>query len=123
MCFQWSDGEIEMSVGGHARLQFMIEIVDIDLDSINKRDSLLICLNALGSELGVRGNEGDAPVLLLPRVGVGGDVCVLAPVNTAEIGFGNVCAQPYVIEIGDGDHRSSGRNHFAELSLADRNDA
>jgi hypothetical protein len=46
-------GEIDVGVRGHAGLEFVIGIVDIDLDAIDERDAFLVGLNALGRELGV----------------------------------------------------------------------
>jgi hypothetical protein len=57
-------------------------------------------------------------VILLAGIGIGGDGCFLAPVDAAQIGLGNVGAQPDVIEIGERDHRRAGNDHFSEFSLA-----
>ena len=62
-------------------------------------------------------------MILLAGISVGGDGGILAPVNLAQIGFGNVGAQPDVIEIGERDNRRAGRDNFAEFRLAHGNDA
>ncbi len=59
-------------------------------------------------------------MILLAGIGVGGDGRVLAPVNAAQIGFRNIGAQPDVIEIGQRNHRRSGRNHLSQLRLTHR---
>ena len=116
-------GQLEMRVGGHAGLQLVIGVVDIDLDAVDERDALLIGLHTLGRELGVRRDERDAPVILLAGISIGGDGCVLPPVNAAEVRLRDIGAEPDVIEIGERDHRSAGRDDFAQFRLAHRNDA
>ena len=113
-----SNGQIEMSIGRHAGFEFVIRIVDVDFDSVYKRHALLVSLNALGRELRVGRDKGDSSVVLLTGISVGGYCRVLAPMNTSEIGLGNVCAKPDAIEIGDGDYWSSRGYDFTEFALA-----
>jgi len=54
-----------MSVCRHARLEFVLRIVEIDLDSIDQRHTFLMRLNAFGRELGLRRNERDTAVMSL----------------------------------------------------------
>ena len=112
-----------MCVGGHAGLQFVIGIVDIDLDAVDERDSLCVCLHALGRELGVRRDERNASLVLFAGIGVGSDCCLLAPVNAAQVGLGDIGAQPDVIEIRKRDHGRTGLSHFSQFRLAHGNDA
>jgi hypothetical protein len=44
-------GQLEVSIRGHARFQFAIRVVDIDLDPIDKSYPLLISLHALRRKL------------------------------------------------------------------------
>ena len=46
-----------MGVSGHARFEFVIGIVDVDLDAIDESDAFFVGLNALGREFGTRGDE------------------------------------------------------------------
>ena len=62
-------------------------------------------------------------MILLAGIGVGGDGRFLAPVNAAQVGFGDIGAQPDVIEIGERDHGRAGSNYFSEFGLAHRDDA
>ena len=62
-------------------------------------------------------------MVLLAGISVRGDGRLLAPVNLAKVGFSDVGTQPDVIEIGEGDDRRSGRNHFAQFGLAHGDDA
>ena len=122
-CDAWRRREFDVRIGRHAGLQLVIGIVDVDLDAVDERDALGVGLHALGRELGIGRDERDAPVILLAGIGVGGDGCILAPVNLAEVGFGDVGAQPDVIEVGEGDDGRAGRDHFAEFGLAHGDDA
>ncbi len=116
-----SNGQIEGCVGRHPRLELMIRIIDIDLDPVDQRDPLLVSLDALGREFGIRSDERDMSVILLTGISVSGDNRVLAPMNTPQVGLGDIRAQPDVIEIGKRDHGSPGSNYFSEFCLAHGN--
>src|SRR6516164_3762889 len=115
--------KLDERIGGHAGLEFVIRIVDVDLDSIHERHAFLVGLDALGRELRARRDERDSARIFLPGIGVGGYGSVLPPTDLAEISFADVGAQPYVIEVGEGHHRGPRLHHFSELGLSHHDDA
>src|SRR5262249_13699534 len=116
--FRMRLAELDERVGGHPGLEFVIRIVDVDLDSIYERHAFLVGLDALGRELRARRDERDSARIFLAGIGVGGDRSVLPPADLAEIGLADVGPQPYVIEIGERHHRSPRFHHFSDLRLA-----
>ena len=52
--------ELNLRVHRHVGFQFVVRVVDVDLDAIDQLHALLLGLNLLGRELGLRGDERDA---------------------------------------------------------------
>src|SRR5215472_18218365 len=121
--FSMQLAELDERVGGHPWLEFVIRIVDVNLDSIHERHPFLVGLDALGRELRARRDERDSARIFLAGIGVGGDRSVLPPADLAEIGLADVGPQPYVIEIGERHHRGSRLHYFSELGLSHHDDA
>src|SRR5262245_2110939 len=88
--FRTRFAELDECVGGHPWLEFVIRIVDVDLDSIHERHAFLVSLDALGRELRARRDERDSARIFLAGIGVGGDRSVLPPADLAEIGAAGV---------------------------------
>src|SRR5580704_2301736 len=87
---------LNADVGGHARLEFEIRIVDVDLHEINESDALGGRLHSLRRELGLRGNERYAAMIGFAGICVRGHGTILTPVNFAEICFRHVDLHPDV---------------------------
>src|ERR1039457_130357 len=60
-------------------------------------------------------------MVLLAGISIGCNCGVLSPMDASQIGFGNVGAQPNVIEVRKRNHRRARRNYFAEFSLPHSN--
>src|SRR5579885_2660827 len=110
-------------VGGHAGLQLVTRVLDVDAHAVNERHPLRVRLDALRGELGLRGDEGHTARVAPIRIGVGADHGGLAPADAAEVGLADVGAEPDVIEVGERDDRRAGQHHFAQLRLADEDHA
>ena len=60
-------------------------------------------------------------MVFLARISIRRDGRVLAPANAAQIDFRNVGAKPDVVEIGQRNDRSPGRDNFTQFRLAHGN--
>src|SRR6185369_7844527 len=101
----------------------MIHVCNINLDAINKRHALFESLHTFWSEFSLVGDKRNLSAVSFPGIRVGSYRRLLSIVDAAQICFGNVSSQPYVIEIGEGYNRRSRRHHLTKFRLPDRDHA
>ena len=90
----------------------MLRILDVDLDPVYQFDALFLGLDLLGGELGFRGDETDAAFVGLAR-NIGGNLHGLAEFDAGEIRLIDVPANPWVIDIADGEDGRTGSEDLA----------
>src|SRR5512141_795089 len=101
--------DLECSVRRHAGLQLHRRVRNRNLDPVDELDALLLRLDVLGCELGLRGDERDYSFVLLPGVGVGRHDRPLSCSDPSQVGLGDVPAKPDFPQVGDRhDRRSRG---------------
>ena len=59
--------DLDVGIGGHARLQFVVRIFHVHLDAIDQHHPLLLGLHALGRELRVGGDDGNVSAINFAR--------------------------------------------------------
>src|SRR5580658_2308423 len=109
---------LNADVGGHARFEFEIRVVDVNFYEINQGDALGGGLHGLRSEFRLRRNERYAAMIGFAGICVRGDGAILTPVNFAEICFRHVHLHPDVRQIRERVDRRAGRDDFAEFGFA-----
>jgi len=115
--------QADFRIHRHVRLQFPAWILNLHLDPVDQLHALLPGLDLLGRELGLRIDEGDAPLVLLARVAVRVDGNGHSQANAAEVAFADVALHPRPVDVSDlHDGRSRG-DDFARFGRFFEDDA
>ena len=80
-------------------------------------------MNLLGSELRLRGDKGDAALVDLAGVGVGGDLDGRAQFDATQIFLADIAAQPGVLDVSDLDHGGPAGQDLTHLGRLDQDHA
>src|SRR4030065_448343 len=107
----------------HAGLEFPLRVGNNDLDPVDELHPLFLRLDALRRELGLGGDEGDAPGVLLPRIGVGVDRNGVPYLDPSQVGLLDVRPEPDIGQIAHRNHRGPRGDVVPGLDIFGQNDA